>query len=164
MAYVAAMPLYIYTPAQVQRIGLKMVGIDQRRQQRQSQKSNLEDFKTHYCVDPIVCAMMWEDLQTTAITEARIKASAPDNRNNGANLKNFLRAFHFLMRYGTEGERKASSGNCKNTVRKWTWFFCQKIEALKQSKVRQDCGAVVPERVRCPMRQVSRRFRLHNYY
>ena len=130
------MVVYIYTAKQVQRIGLKILGVNRHRQQRQSNKSNLADFKAHYCVDPVVCAQMWEDLQTTTLPDAQINATAPDNRNSGANLKNFLRAFHFLMRYGTELERKVSSGNTRSTVRKWTWFFVEKIYALRGLKVR----------------------------
>lgn len=129
------MTIYIYTSDQVLRIGLKLLGVDQHRQRRQSKKSNLADFKAHYCVHPNVCAQMWEDVQTTTIQEARVNASAPDNKNSGANLKNFLRAFHFLMRYGTELERKVTSGNSRNTVRKWTWFFVEKIAALRGLKV-----------------------------
>jgi len=130
------MPVYIYTADQVQRIGLKILGVDRHRQKRQSNKSNLADFKAHYGVDPSVCAQMWEDLQTATIQEIRVNATSPDNRNSGANLKNFLRAFHFLMRYGTELERKVASGNTRTTVRKWTWFFVEKIAALRGLKVR----------------------------
>jgi len=129
------MVVYIYTADQVRRIGLKILGVDRHRQKRQSAKSNLADFKAHYGVDPIVCAQMWEDLQTTTIAAAQIDAKSSYNRNSGANLKNFLRGFHFLMRYGTELERKVSSGNARNTVRKWTWFFVEKIAALKGLKV-----------------------------
>lgn len=130
------MPVYIYTADQVQRIGLKILGVDRHRQKRQSKKSNLADFKAHYGVDPAVCAQMWEDVQTTTIQNAHVNATSPDNLNSGANFKNFLRAFHFLMRYGTELERKVASGNARNTVRKWTWFFVEKIVALKELKVR----------------------------
>lgn len=117
------------------RLGLKLLGVDKERQRRQSKKSNLADFKAHYCVAPIVCAQMWEDLQTTTIQDARVFAASPQNRNSGANLKNFLRAFHFLMRYGTEQERKVATGQARNTVRKWNWFFVEKIGALHGLKV-----------------------------
>jgi len=89
------MPLFIYTADQLLRIGLKMLGSDEHRQKRQSKKSNLADFKAHYGVYPIVIAQMWEDLQTTTIPEARFEAKAPHNRNSGANIKNFLRAYFF---------------------------------------------------------------------
>jgi len=120
-----------YTPAQVLRIGLKLIGVSRERQQRQLHKTNVTDFKAHFGTEPIVCAKMWDDLQTTDIADAKIKATLHD----GANLKNFLRACHFLMRYKTEAERKVDSGHTKKTVRKWTWFFLAKIKALKAAKV-----------------------------
>lgn len=129
------MPIYIYTSKQVLRIGLKVLGVDDHRQQRQSQKSNLEDFKCHYGTDPVVVAQIWEDLQTATENEIRVRASAMDNMNSGCNFKNFLRSIHFLMRYGTEGERKVVTGNSKKTVRKWTWYFLERIQALRRSKV-----------------------------
>jgi len=129
------MPVFIYTPDQILRIGLSILGVSLHRQQRQSYRSKLDDFCAHYGTDPVVLAQMWEDLQTTTNNEAHINATAPDNRNSGANVKNFLRSLHFLMRYGTEGERKVASGNSKKTVRKWTWFFLNKVMALRQEKV-----------------------------
>lgn len=129
------MPVYIYTPDQVLRIGLKMVGVDRHRQHRQSRKTNRGDFTVHYGVDPIVCAQMWEDLQITNIDEARISGKSVDNRNSGCNLKNFLRAYHFLKRYETDRERKCSSGHARETARKWVWFFVLKIGALKGMKI-----------------------------
>lgn len=129
------MPIYIYTPDQVLRIGLKMVGVDCHRQKKQKNSTNLEDFRAHYCVDPIVCAQMWEDLQTTNIQEAHVDAKSVDNLNSGCNLKNFLRAFHFLMRYQTDREKKCSSGHASETIRKWIWYFVVKIGALRGMKI-----------------------------
>ena len=129
------MPIFIYTPDQIQRLGLCLIGVDHTRQKRQNENSNLEDFKAHYCVDPIVVAQIWEELQTTTIKEARIQAKHVHNRNSGCNVKNYLRSIHFLMRYATDRERKCSSGHARETIRKWTWFFVEKIAALRAKKI-----------------------------
>jgi hypothetical protein len=123
--------ILIYTPDQVLRIGLKLIGVSTQRQQRQLPKTNLHDFSSHFGTDPGVCAKIWEDLQTTTIAEAQLDASL----KGGANIKNFLRSCHFLKRYKTEQERKVDSGNSKKTVRKWTWFFLAKIKALREQKI-----------------------------
>ena len=122
-----------YTPEQVLRIGLKLAGASKQQQERRLQKTNIKDFKAIYGTEPVVCAKIWDDLQTTNIAEAKIDATLYD----GANLKNFLRSCHFLMRYKTETERKLDSGHTKKTIRKWTWFFLAKIKALKAAKVGQ---------------------------
>jgi len=81
-----------YTTDQVLTIGLKLIGVSKRRMQRQKRETNFEDFRAHYGTDPDICAKIWDDLQTTNIPNAKIKATLYP----GANLKNFLRACHFL--------------------------------------------------------------------
>jgi len=39
------------------------------------------------------------------------------------------------MRYGTDRERKCSSGHARETVRKWVWFFVLKLGALRGLKI-----------------------------
>jgi len=121
-----------YTPEQVLRIGLKTHGVTRQQMERRLKKTNIADFKSLYGTEPKVLAQIWDDLQTTDIDEAKINATLHD----GCNLKYFLRACHFLMRYKTESERKLDTGNGKKTIRKWTWFFLAKIKALKAAKVR----------------------------
>jgi len=130
------MPLYIYSAAQVERIGLRLVHTgDPQMAKKQSAAENLEDFKAAFGAHPIVVTQIWEDLQTTTIPKAKVKACAPENRNNGRNLINFLHAFKFLRIYLTERIRKGETGKVRNTVRKWTWFFVEKIVALQGMKI-----------------------------
>jgi len=131
------MPLYIYTAEQVQRIGLRLVHTaDPSMATRQSEAENLEDFKAAFGADPIVITQIWEDLQTTTIPKAKVEAKPPENRNSGANIINCLYAFKFLRVYLTERLRKGDQGKVRNTVRKWTWFFVEKIAALRLSKIK----------------------------
>lgn len=128
--------IYIYSPAQMLWIGLKLLKVDPKKLSKQKQSSKMEDFKGHYGTEPHILAQIWEDMQT--ILDDPLRASRPDNMNSGANLKNFLRAVQFLMRYQTEVERKVASGHSKKTVRKWTWFFLEKLCALREHKVSND--------------------------
>jgi len=120
-----------YTADQVLKVGLKLLGVSTARQNRQKHKTNVQDFRDHYGTEPDICAKIWDDLQTTNIPDAKIQATLYPGRD----LKNFLRACHFLRRYKTEAERKVDSGNTKKTVRKWTWFFLHKIGALRAEKI-----------------------------
>jgi len=125
------MVLFIYTPEQMLTRGLKLAGMGARRQARQCEEENIEDFKSIYGTHPIVLAQIWEDLQTTTNPDARI-----DTKKRGVNMKNFLRANHFLARYPSERQRKVMFGNCRYTLRKWCWYFVTHIRAMKAEKVR----------------------------
>lgn len=124
----------VYTADQVLRRGLLLGGMSDFRQKKQKRDENIADFKALYGVHPTVLAEIWVDLQTTTVQAARIDPTAPYQKRT-INLKNFFRAVHFLMRYPTERERKVATGNTQKTIRKYTWFFLQKIHALKATKV-----------------------------
>ena len=60
----------------------------------------MERFKSFYGSKPIVCAQIWEDLQTTDIVEARIEAKSQKD------VDYFLMAHHFLTCYPLNYLRK----------------------------------------------------------
>lgn len=126
------MLLQIFSPSQVLRIGLKIVGMSADRQKKQQRKTNIEDFRAHYGTDPFILAQIWEDLQRVNVAEARIDTT----KTRSVHLKNFLRTHHFLMRYETEKCRKVRINNTEKTVRKWQWYFIEKMIALRVLKVR----------------------------
>lgn len=64
--------LRIYTSDQVLSLGLQLVGFDEARQGRSKKETNIEDFKAHYGVHPFIIASVWEELQTTTVSGARI--------------------------------------------------------------------------------------------
>ena len=125
----------IKTPDEVLSEGLALYGFDEARQAIQNRKSNLNDFKAHFGVSPVVVAQVWEDLQTTAVTTARIEPTG------NINLVNLLHALHFLTAYPLERVRKGQTGNCRKTLRKWGWYFIKAIMALKAVKVSCCFGA-----------------------
>lgn len=139
----------IYTPDQVMRRGLLMVGVNDMQQQKQLRKTNIEDFKAHFGVLPVVLASIWEELVTTPIVEARIDPDAMYNRKS-VSLKNFLQANHFLMRYATETERKVQLRESKKTLRKWCLFVClltvSSVQVLVDRRLPNPDRGTVPPR------------------
>lgn len=93
----------------------------------------LEDFKSYYGAHPIVLAQAWEELQTTTIPAARIDTT----KKRSVHLKNFIRANQFLKQYQTEKQRKVQFGNTEKTIRKWTRYFLERLQALREAKVRE---------------------------
>lgn len=111
--------------------GLVLVGFSAIRQGKVSRSTNLGRFRSHYGSNPSVYAKIWEDLQTLPIPEAHI-----DSREGQfINLDNFLLAMHFLKCYPTETQLAASFKVCEKTAGKCSWFFAQRVRALKTAKV-----------------------------
>lgn len=120
--------LVILTADEMLRKGLEHVGFDRARQQNVSKRTNIRRFMAHFGSSPVVYAQVWEDLQTTAILQARIDATKSD-------ADSFLMAVHFLKCYPTEDELSGRFQICEKTARKWAWYFATKIQALKEQKV-----------------------------
>jgi hypothetical protein len=87
-----------------------------------------ECFVAHYRCLPVVCAMLWEDLQTTQVPRARVK---------GSNLqpKLLLMTLHHLKVYPTEKQAEGPWGMTRKTYRKWVKYFKKKIRRLKAEKI-----------------------------
>jgi hypothetical protein len=117
------MPL-IVTPDQLLHQGLRLIGITNNRIENILRERNLERFRAHYGSNPIVYAQMWEDLQTNALIDSA-----------DTDLALFLMTIYFLKCYPTEAQLAATFHICKQTVRKWCWFYAIKIQALKELKV-----------------------------
>ena len=100
-------------------------------EERATQKSNMDRFKSIYGSLPHVYAQLWEDLITTDIAEARIGTG----NIRGATPYNFLIAINFLKCYQTDKSKSGHLNVCENTARKWSWYFTAKIDALITGKV-----------------------------
>jgi hypothetical protein len=64
--------MLILTAEDILRKGLELGGFDSDRQKKVRRAQNLERFKSLYGSNPVVYAMIFEDLQMTQIPEARI--------------------------------------------------------------------------------------------
>lgn len=126
--------LYLYTPDQVLQRGLQLAAgnaWNPERLMNQKRETLIEDFTGYYGAHPVALSRLWFELQNTPVAATRIDVS----KKRSVHLKNFLRANHFLKCYPTETIRKLLSGNSKKTVRKWCWYFVDRIAAQRQVKI-----------------------------
>ena len=120
----------IVTPGAVLQRGLDLVGFNFQRQQSVRRSKNIERFCTHFGSRPAVCANIWSDLQLTEDPDVRVEPS-----KIGSSLEHLLMAAHFLKCYPKENESEAIFKLSDSTIRKWVWFYVQKLQALKAQKI-----------------------------
>ena len=95
--------LIIYTADEVLRIGILLLGFQEKQLHQWVKQTSLDKFRNHFGIKPHIVAQIWEDLQTTDIDEARLDVEPAKHRS----MDNFLYALHFLKRYDTEPERES---------------------------------------------------------
>ena len=118
----------IIHPDDLMLLGLR-VFYSERKLRFAKKKTNTTRFRKKFGADPLVCVLIWEDFQTTSIEAARV----PEER---LNAKYFLMALHHLRKYPTEDDREGPWDVSAKTAREWVWFFLEKIQALKEKKIR----------------------------
>lgn len=121
--------LVSFTADQMLEKGLLLAGIHTKRLESQKKETLVQTFIDRYGSRPVVYAQIWEDLQRTTVAEALVPVKDRDK------VDYFFMALHFLKRYYVESERALIYGVDKTTVRKWTWYFIEKIQALKKEKI-----------------------------
>lgn len=124
-------PLLLYSADEILVEGLKIAQQDGKRMQRVQRSTNIERFKDHFAVAPLVLAVIWEDLQTTSIPEARIDTTKPR-----ITIVNFLHTLWFIKRYPTEKSRSGKAHRCERYMREVGWDLLERVAALKGIKVR----------------------------
>ena len=123
----AAGPARILSQNEILRLGLLYANEDISKS-RAKRSKHVKSFKTLYGSDPSVIAKIWNELQTTAVKEAKIDGKTTC-------LKGFFMTMHFLRRYATETEQSIQFKSSENTVRKWRWFHIARLRALKKVKI-----------------------------
>ena len=111
------------------RIGLTLVGFEGFRQQSVQRHTSVCRFKSHYGASPEICAVIWKDLISTDIEEARVALAS------GA-LEKFFLCMYFLKTNATDEKLSFFSRVCEKPARKLVWMFATKLQALKAKKVR----------------------------
>lgn len=91
-------------------------------------KSKAAKFKDYYGVRPLLCASLWEDLQTTDIAAARLD-------DEHLNPKHFLMALHTLKKYPTDNKRVGPWDMNWDDARTAVWYFLCKLQALKEAVI-----------------------------
>ena len=129
MDYNNRIPKVILTPKEILQIGLRLVNYSEGRISRAKKTStNTTRFKSHFGVNQIVAAQVFEDLQTTDHEEARLDEDKIE-------IKYFLQALSFLYIYETEQRREPVFDLSHKTMRNWVWYYVKKIQALKKDKI-----------------------------
>jgi hypothetical protein len=122
-----------YTPSKILERGLVLRHVSVETQQRRHYKTNKQRFKSEFGAAPAACAKIWEDLQTTTVPEAKIDTKK-------CKLDHFLLAMNFIKMYPTEKQQANAFDkhgiSSENTVRKWRWYFVERIKALAASKIK----------------------------
>lgn len=121
-------PWFVVTDNQMLFRGLKRVGVTDYEFERRSTKTNIEDFKAFFGLEPSTLCNVWHDLQTTHVVDANIYDQL---RTKKTTLDDFYIGLYWLKRYRTEKEMKILLHRCEKTIRKWAHFYAQKIQALK---------------------------------
>jgi hypothetical protein len=115
------------TEAQMLLLGLSFVGYDEERTNRTNNNKKSDHFQKSYGVSPLVCSIIFGDIQVRDIGEAKISKPTP---------KHFLLCMFWLKRYQVESMLSITFGYHEETVRKYIWMYARAIQALKPHKVR----------------------------
>jgi hypothetical protein len=115
------------------QIGLQSRGFSEKRLAKNSLTRRIEWFQTCFGCPPIVVETMWTDLQTTEIEAARIGGT--EEGDIKISIYDFLNALEFLKCYQPERNREGYTGLSSKTLRKRCWYYCGKLQALKEAKI-----------------------------
>jgi DDE superfamily endonuclease len=114
---------------EMQYKGLRLRGYKKKKIKQAPDATNRQRFQSHYGISPWVCCTLYEDLQRTALVDAKIV------NGNNITLKWFLIALNFLRKYPTEDEREATFDVSKPYGAQKQWEYVEKIQAMKAEKI-----------------------------
>ena len=123
----------VFTADEMLYSGLKVAGYSTKKVNASSYANNNYRFRCFFGVLPLVAANVFYDLQTTMCAEAKVPT-------NSVNAKHFLMALHHLKCYPTEIEREPMFDISPSYGRDWCWYYIEKIQALKETKIVWDDG------------------------
>ena len=127
------MPPYIISPLQMLRCGLRAINIDDIKQNRRFQKTNIGDFKSAFGKHPVHLCRVWRDLQTTNIQAAHMEEEEARSENG---LRGFLIANNFLKVKTLNNVRAALfQGMDQQLCQTLQWIFVKRIAALLPQKI-----------------------------
>jgi len=111
-------------------LGLELMGFSVRNPQAPLvHKKDVDRFLSVFGTTPAAASAIFYDLQTTPIAAARV---------DKINFKYFMMTLNWHKGYKVESEYTFAFKVCEETVRKWTWIYTKRIQALKEAKIRWD--------------------------
>ena len=127
--------IVVYTVSEILITGLKAVNYTDKRinavkQAPTTSKTNIQRFKNHYGVKPLIVAQLFEDLQITKLETAKLTV-----REGGKDLYHIFESLHFLRCYKTESNRESTFDVSPKTIRQRAWVLLEKIALLKHEKI-----------------------------
>jgi hypothetical protein len=105
------------------QLGLQLAGFNQGCRQSTCADTNRHRFTSNFEVSPKTCMEIFLHFQTTHIDAAHVNKPKPVY---------MMMAIHWLSTYKTEEQIAGNFKVVEKTVQKWTWFYTQKIQALKE--------------------------------
>jgi hypothetical protein len=109
------------------RYGLLLVNFDEQ-QLQVAHSTNIERFIAHFGSTPVVLAKIWNDLESVAVSRVH------QHKNT---VRSFLMSMHFLKCYQTSRQLEPIYKLSEKTIRAHVWFFVERVQALKDRKVRR---------------------------
>jgi hypothetical protein len=110
------------------RLGLNQLGYSDFQRDRVCNETNRNRFVAAFGVSPLVCSMVFRDIQLHIADDATIDNPKP---------LMLLMSFYWLYRYPVETMTAAHFKFDEDTVRKWVWKYCKAIQALLPHKVKK---------------------------
>jgi hypothetical protein len=107
-------------------VGLQYIGFDVTKRFNVRESTNIDRFRSAYGASPLVCSLIFCDVQEQEIGEATI--SKPK-------VKHFLMSMHWLKRYPVESIMSSTFKLHEETIRIKVSQFVAAIQALKMYKV-----------------------------
>jgi hypothetical protein len=112
------------------RLGLNQIGCTEYHRDRVCDKTNLSRFAATFGVSPLICSMVFRDIQLHVDDGATIDNPKP---------LMLLMSLYWLYRYPVETMTAVCFKFDEDTVRKWVWKYCKAIQALLPHKVKNTC-------------------------
>lgn len=116
-------------PNEMLVLGLALIKKTVRNPAAPRSKQNNERFLACFGTTPEAASTLFGDLQTTNIMEARIESIC---------FKYFMMTLNWIKSNKLQPELAGTFEVHEDTVRKWTWFYIKRIQALKEVKIRWD--------------------------
>ena len=123
---------HIVMVAEMQQIGLQLLGYSDQQLIRGEDNENGKRFKSAFGASPSVLCSVYEDLQTSDIVDNGFVVKIAGNYTS---LKWLLISFHFLRKYPTEKDREYIFNVSERHSRTKIWDTLRRIQALKAKKI-----------------------------
>ena len=125
--------LFLVAPLRMARKGLERV--HSRYAMSKNFRRQVEEFKGIYGRHPLHISRIWKDFQTFEAKEFKLPMPL-EEASNPSTLNHFFWALEFLKVYCKETKRSIDAGADRKQVRERTWFFVDRLGALKGLKIR----------------------------